>query len=299
MIKNSNIGDAIAAEMSETLEKEEFKRIFASPVVESTEQEYSEALSQDPNYRAFVRFASKKKDEDKDDKDDKDDKKKGKPKKGEQPPWLKGKNKGKKGKKECKCKGKCKCKKGDDDDKCAYAGAINHVINTLVRTSEALEGMGLVVSAAESVKLLDRIINEAAQQKFSAEYAGEELEPANEELGEPVLEPPPLGEEIEEEIDIEDEGEEGDEETELAERIEEAGEIPEALEADDGDFVMEDPEIVQAFQELNQWVKQGAEEDDDDDEEEEEEEDEEEEDEKDEKDEKDDENDLDLSWLIG
>jgi len=263
MIKNSNIGDIVAAEMDKTLETDEFKKIFASPVVETAKPDYSEALSEDSNYRAFVRFASKKENEDEEDEDkkdekDDDEKEDKKPKKGKQPPWLKGKGKG----------------KDDDEDECgAFAGAMNHLVETFVRTSEALEGMGLKASARKSIMLLDDIIKEAAAIKkaqFAEEFGTEEPEDVEEEsLEEEIGEPPPVGEEDEE----------------LSSRLDELTEPEETLEVSDADdFVMDDPEVIAAFKELNEWVKT-AESDDDEEKDEDKEKDEKDEDEKDEEEE--------------
>lgn len=328
MRKNSFIGDQVAADMHKTLNNDEFKRIFASPVTEASEEQYSEVLSEEPGRKAFMRFASKASgelvktalntmevmsggrkaanpdiwqfkgsyyhvntvtnqvtpvskeedarlrfsdtnradDKDDDDKDDKDeDKEDKKPKKGKQPPWLKKDKKDEDKKDDDKedkkdeedkedKKDKDEKKEDDKDDCAAYAQAFDHIVETLIRTSEALEGMGLKVTAKQSLLLLDNIIEESAHQKFAhdeelsvtEDMPGEEeisLKERIEDLPEDLLaEPPALGEELglESELEEPEIGPEG--------ALEEGEELEEPLTG-------EEEEIAVAFKELKEWIK--------------------------------------------
>ena len=101
-MKRYNLGDLVAANMDETLNSDEFKKIFAKPgpaVIKT---------AANPSLDAFNRFAQfAADDKDDEDEEDEDEDKKGKskktkPKKGKMPPWLQ--------------KGKKKKKKEEDDD---------------------------------------------------------------------------------------------------------------------------------------------------------------------------------------
>ena len=106
-MKRYNLGDLVAASMEETLNSDEFKKIFAKP----GQAAVVKTAAVNPSLDAFNRFAQFAADDkkEKDDKDDEDEEKeekskskKDKPKKGKMPPWLQ--------------KGKKKKKKEDDDN---------------------------------------------------------------------------------------------------------------------------------------------------------------------------------------
>ena len=112
-----DLGDIVAASMQETLESDEFKKIFEKPKVAVASAPVVEKVVVakavvDPGLKAFNIFAGyaddeddEKDEDDEDDEKDKKDDKEDKPKKGKMPPWL---NKGKDDKKDKK--------KEDEDD---------------------------------------------------------------------------------------------------------------------------------------------------------------------------------------
>lgn len=145
MLRDSNIGNAVAAEMNRLLSDQEFQSKFAKPKLV---KEYEEALNPDPSYKAFVRIAKKK--EDKEEKKDEVCKK-------------------------CKQK-KCRCRKGDDKNE---ALAFRYIVDTLTKTSEALDNMGLPKSATVTLALINGLIKEAVQTKLGDSVSDIEKEMAS------------------------------------------------------------------------------------------------------------------------
>lgn len=122
--------------------------------------------------------SNKKEDKKKDKKDDsdKDDKKSKKKGKKPFPFWLKKK----KASDKCGCSADCSCKEGkscscEGCKDCAacgdmmYSSAIKYMVETLTRTSAALDNMGLEKSSIATMVALNHIIEEAAQDKFASD----------------------------------------------------------------------------------------------------------------------------------
>jgi hypothetical protein len=209
MVKASK--DDIAVLMHEKLNCADFKNIFAPVVIKTASvDEKIENVSQAvQDFEAFEVFAKKSKDEDeekegkkdKDDEEDEDkkDKKKDKKKKSDDEDEDDGKDKKKKDKKEDKddedekedkkskkSKDSKEDKKDKDDKKedkkdskkskasanDKYAGAIRYIVETLTRTSDVLDNMGLEKGAMATMAALDHIIEEAAYNLVSE--AGDE-----------------------------------------------------------------------------------------------------------------------------
>ncbi len=170
MSKKSEIGNEVANSMNELLGSDSFTRIFHNVKTASVKEAEvnTEAVS---DYKAFEQFVSLAKKKDKEEEVEKEDKKEDKDsgKKDDKKKEEKDSNKDdKKGKK----KGKkpfpfwLKKKKASDNDK-EYALAIKYMVQTLTRTSAALDNMGLEKSSIATMVALDHIIEEAAQEKFA------------------------------------------------------------------------------------------------------------------------------------
>jgi len=201
MSKKSEIGNEVANSMNDLLGDENFTRIFHNVKTASVKDAgvNVEAVSDYNSFEKFVTLAKKKdkdkdedaKDSDKEDKksdkkdkksdkkedkestkDDKKDKKKGKK---PFPFWLKKKKASDKCNcsEDCSCKtGKCDCEGCKDCAACGdkmYASAIKYMVETLTRTSAALDNMGLEKSAIATMVALNHIIEEAAQDKFASD----------------------------------------------------------------------------------------------------------------------------------
>ncbi len=212
-MKRYNLGDLVAANMDETLNSDEFKKIFAKPgpVVKTI-------VATNPSLDAFNRFAQFAADDKKDDKDDeeKEEKgksKKGKPKKGKMPPWLqKGKKKKKKDDddndasdvnfakdkkedkekakeekakakeeaKEEKAKEKEEKKKEKEEAKKAKKKdamlALHYIVDSLSKTSAVLDEMGYERSSMAALQALDIIVREASVKTAHDEDGDEEFD---------------------------------------------------------------------------------------------------------------------------
>lgn len=201
MSKKSEIGNEVANSMNELLGDENFTKIFHPAKKAASNVEIEVCTDAVSDFESFDKFAKKKdkkedkdeKDDDKDeeksdkkdkksdkkddkkddkdaDKDDKKDKKKGKKK--PFPFWLKKK----KASDKCSCSSDCSCKTGKCDCEgckdCAacgdkmFASAIKYMVETLTRTSEALDNMGLEKSSIATMAVLNSIIKEATENTY-------------------------------------------------------------------------------------------------------------------------------------
>lgn len=168
-MKRYNLGDLVAASMEETLNSDEFKKIFAKPgpavVVKTT--------AVNPNLDAFNSFAERadKKDDDKKDKKSKKDEK---PKKGKMPPWLqKGKKKKKDDDKDDEDEEKCpECDKKKSECTCSEKKAF---------VSFAKDDKDKEKEAKEKAKAKEEKAKEKAEAKEEKEKAKEEKKKEKEE----------------------------------------------------------------------------------------------------------------------